>query len=98
MYEKKFLPNLLTKLCILFDIFLHYNILIQPSKFHLNYPDIALLGRWVNFLGLSTFEEKLKVVYLLRYLETLVVLKNNLGLIRYLESYIYYYTQLAYLL
>lgn len=40
----KSLPDLLQKLCILFDIFLEYNISIKPTKSYLNYPDVGLLG------------------------------------------------------
>ncbi len=91
----KSLPDLLTKLCVLFDIFLRYNISIQPTKSYLNYPDVALLGQRVNSLGLSTSEEKLKTVCLLRYPETLGALEYYLGLTGYLRSYIHYYTQQA---
>ena len=62
----KSLPDLLTKLRMLFDIFLRYNISIQPTKSYLNYPDVALLGQRINSLGLFTSEEKLKAVRLLK--------------------------------
>lgn len=39
------LADLLTKLRILFDIFLRYNILIRPTKSYLNYSNVALLGQ-----------------------------------------------------
>ena len=92
------MPDLLTKLRVLFDIFLRYNISIQSTKSYLNYPDVALLGQRVNSLGLSTSEEKLKAVHLLRYSETLGALEYYLGLTGYLRSYIHYYAQLASLL
>ncbi len=91
----KSLPDLLTKLRMLFDIFIRYNISIQPTKSYLNYPDVALLGQRVNSLGLSTSEEKLKAVRLLKYPETLGALEYYLGLTGYLRSYIHYYAQLA---
>ncbi len=91
----KSLPDLLTKLRMLFDIFLHYNISIQPTKSYLNYPNMALLGQRVNSLGLSTSEEKLNAVRLLKYPKTLGALEYYLGLTRYLRSYIHYYAQLA---
>lgn len=37
------LPDLLKKLCILFDIYFEYNISIKPSKSFLNYSNIGLL-------------------------------------------------------
>ena len=40
----KSLPDLLSKLRVLFDIFLRYNISIKPTKSFLNYPDVGLLG------------------------------------------------------
>lgn len=89
------MQDLLTKLRILFNIFLHYNILIQSTISYLNYPNAALLKQRVNSLGLSTSEEKLKAVRLLKYPETLEALKYYYGLTRYLRSYIYYYAQLA---
>ena len=39
------LDNLLHKLRILFEIFLHYNISIKPTKSYLNYPNVGLLGQ-----------------------------------------------------
>ena len=89
------LADLLAKLCILFDIFLRYNISIQPTKSYLNYPDVALLGQRVNSLGLTTSDEKLKAVRLLKYPETLGALEYYLGLTGYLRSYIHFYAQLA---
>lgn len=89
------LPDLFQKLRILFDIFLRYNIAIKPTKSYLNYPDVGLLGQRVNSLGLTTSDEKLKVVRLLRYSETLEALEYYLGLTGYLRSYIYFYAQLA---
>lgn len=91
VYEGRSLPDLITKLHVLFDIFLHYNILIQPTKSYLNYPDVTLLGQCVNSLGLSTSEENLKTVCLLKYSKTLKALKYYLGLTGYLRSYIHYY-------
>ena len=91
----KSLLDLLIKLRVLFNIFLRYNISIQPTKSYLNYPNIALLRQCVNSLGLSTSKEKLKVVRLLKYPETLEALEYYLGLTGYLRSYIHYYTQLA---
>ncbi len=91
----KSLSDLFTKLRVLFDIFLHYNISIQPTKSYLNYLNVALLGQRVNSLGLSISKEKLKRVRLLKYPKTLEALEYYLGLTGYLRSYIYYYAQLA---
>ena len=89
------LDDLLHQLRILFEIFLHYNISIKPTKSYLNYPDIGLLGQQVNFLGLTTSDKNLKAIRLLRYPETLGALEYHLGLTGYLRSYIHFYAQLA---
>ena len=89
------LDDLFCKLRILFEIFLHYNISIKPTKSYLNYPDVGLLGQQVNFLELTNSDEKLKVVCLLRYPETLRPLEYHLSLTGYLRSYIYFYAQIA---
>ena len=91
----KSLPDLHSKLQMLFDIFLRYNISIKPTKSFLNYPDVGLLGQRVNSLGLTTSNKKLKAIWLLAYPDTLGALGYYLGLIRYLRSYIYFYAQLA---
>lgn len=80
----KSLPDFLNKLRILFDIFLHYNISIKPTKSYLNYLDIRLLGQYVNSLGLTISEKKLRAIWLLTYLDTLGALEYYLGFIRYL--------------
>lgn len=56
---------------------------------------MGLFGQRVNSLGLITFDEKLKAIYLLTYPNTLGALEYYLGLIGYLQSCIYFYAQLA---
>ena len=89
------LDDLLSKLCILFEIFVTYNISIKPTKTFFNYPNIGLLGQEVNILGLTIAKEKLNAIRLLQYPLTMGVLEYYLGLTGYLCSYIYYYPQLA---
>lgn len=89
----KFLPDLIKKLYILFDIFLKYNISIKPSKSFLNYSNVGLLDQKVNFLGLTISEEQLRTINLLNYPKTLGVLKYYLRLTGYLRNYIHYYAQ-----
>lgn len=91
----KSLLDLLDKLRMLFEIFLHYNISIKPTKSFLNYPDLKLLGQRVNSLGLTTSDEKLKAIRLLAYPDTLGALEYYLGLTGYLRNYIHFYAQLA---
>lgn len=89
------MPDLLTKLRVLFNIFLRYNISIQLTKLYLNYPNVALLGPRVHSLGLFTSKEKLKAVCLLKYPAILRAFEYYLGLTGYLITYIHYYAQLA---
>ena len=87
----KFFSDLLEKLHILFDIFLIYNISIKPTKSFFNYSNVKFLGQQINFLGLTTSEEKFRVIKYLIYPETLGALKYYLGLIGYLRNYIHFY-------
>lgn len=80
---------------MLFEIFLHYNISIKPTKSFLNYPDVRLLGQRVNSLGLTTSDKKLKAIRFLAYPNTLGALEYYLGLTGYLRNYIHFYAQLA---
>ena len=89
------LNDFLSKLCILFEIFIAYNISIKLTKTFLNYPDVRLLGQEVNTLGLTTTKEKLDAIRLLQYPLKGGALEYYLGLTDYLHSYIYYYTQLT---
>lgn len=82
-------------MCILFNIFLEYNIYIKPTKFFFNYPNVGLLGQPVNLLSLTISKEKLKAINPLTYPKTLDVLKYYLGLTGYLCNYIHFYAQLA---
>lgn len=61
------LDDLPSKLHILFEIFVAYNISIKPTKTFLNYPDVGLLGQEVNTLGLTTAKEKLNAIRLFQY-------------------------------
>lgn len=85
------LKNLLYKLCILFKIFLYYNIFIKLIKSYFNYSDISLFGQQLNFLELRNSDKKLKTIRFLRYPETLRALEYYLGLTGYLRSYIHFY-------
>lgn len=65
MCEANLFPNLLNKLRGLFEIFLAYNISINPTKSYLNYPNMVFFGQQVDFLGLTTSEQKFKTIQLL---------------------------------
>lgn len=93
--EAKSLDNLLVKLRTLFEIFVAYNISIQPTKSFLNYPDVGFLGQRVDSLGLTTAKDKLQAIKLPSYPDILGALEYYLGLTGYLRSYIHFYAQLA---
>lgn len=61
----KSLFDLLDKLQILFKIFLVYNISISLIKLYLNYPNVVLFVQQVDFLSLTTFDQKLRAIKLL---------------------------------
>lgn len=94
----KSLNDLLSKLRILFEIFVAYNISIKLTKIFLNYPNVGLLGQEVNTLGLTTAKKKFNAIRLLQYPLMVGTLEYYLGLTGYLRSYIHYYAQLAELL
>ena len=59
------LNNLLSKLGILFEIFVAYNISIKPTMTFLNYPNVMLPGQEVNIPGLTIAKKKLNAIKLL---------------------------------
>ena len=90
--EARSFDDLLSKLCILFEIFVAYNISIKLTKTFLNYLNIGLLGQEVNTLGLSTAKKKFNAIRLPQYLLTMRALEYYLGLTGYLRSYIHHYS------
>ena len=57
----KSLPEHLSHLRQLFQLFVDYNIAISPNKTFLGYPNVNLLGRRVDSFGMATAEDKIKV-------------------------------------
>ena len=78
-----------------FELFKKYNIAISPEKAFLGYPNIKLLSRRVNSIGLLTTKEILAAIAKIEYPTILGLLEYYFGLSKYLREYIYYYTQLA---
>ena len=79
----------------LFQIFTQYNISIAPTKTFLGYPNVNLLGRRVDSLGMATPEDKLKAISDICYPATLGDLEHYLGLTGYLRQYVHFYAQIA---
>jgi len=89
--SSKSFPEYLNYLRALFRLLVNYNIVIVFKKTFLGYPDINLLGRRVNSLGITTVKDKLKAISTLNYPSTLKDLEYYLNLIGYLRSSVYYY-------
>ncbi len=64
----------------IFDLFVKYNILINPKKAFLDYPSIKLLDQKIDFFNLFINDEKLKTIASLNFPHTLASLKHYLGL------------------
>lgn len=68
---------------------------LSPSKCHLFYSSVLLLGHKVSRLGLSTHEEKVKAILELRRPTKVSELQTFLGMIVYFSSFIPYYSSIA---
>ena len=87
---KSFVEHL-ANLRTLFQLFVRNNISISSGKTFLDYPNINLLGRRVDFFGIATAEDKLEAIKSLRYPATLEDLEHYLGLTGYLRSYVHHF-------
>ena len=64
---------------------------LSPTKCHLFYPSIVLLGHKVSRLGLSTHEEKVKAVLELERPSKVSQLQTFLGMLVYFSAFIPHY-------
>ena len=71
---------------------------LSIAKYHFDYPSIKVLGHHVLWLGLSTVEEKTKVIRNLDYPRNLRDLETGLGFFRYYRKFVPYYSAIAQLL
>ena len=71
------------------------NITLSPSKCHLAYQSLLLLGQKVSRLGLSTHKEKVDAILQLREPENISQLQQFLGMMVYFSSYIPFYAWIA---
>ena len=70
-------------------------ITLSPSKFHLFYGSILLLGHKVSRLGLSTHAEKVKAIVELDRPRKLSQLQAFLGMVVYFSAFIPYYASIC---
>ena len=70
-------------------------ITLSPTKCHLFYGSILLLGHKVSRLGLSTHEEKVKAIMELERPRKLSQLQTFLGMVVYFSAFIPYYASIC---
>ena len=61
---------------------------LAESKCHFGYQDIKLLGHRISWLGLSTLEEKVKLILAIAYPETVKQAMVILGMFNYYRNFI----------
>ena len=93
--KAKSLTEHLFNLRSLFQLFIKHNISISPIKTFLNYSNVNLLKRRVNFIKLFTIENKLEIIKTIKYSTTLKGLKHYFDLTNYLRNNVHYYAQLT---
>jgi hypothetical protein len=71
------------------------NITLSPSKCHMFYSSILLLGHKVSRLGLSTHEEKVRAVMELERPSKMSQLQTFLGMVVYFSAFIPFYAAIA---
>ncbi|RDB21244.1 Retrovirus-related Pol polyprotein from transposon opus [Hypsizygus marmoreus] len=70
-------------------------ITLSPTKCHLFYSSILLLGHKVSRLGLSTHDEKVKAILELERPQKLAQLQAFLGMVVYFSNFIPYYASIC---
>ena len=79
-------------------ILLNSGVTLNLLKYYFIQLGLKALGYQVNRLGLSTLEEKVKVVRQLRFLETLAQLENVLGFFGYYRKFVNHYASILWLI
>lgn len=64
------------------------NITLEPVKSFIGYPNVQLLSICVDVLGMTTLNEKTRLIQELQFPQTLSDIEQYLGLIRSLQHYI----------
>ena len=70
------------------------NIFLQSAKVFIDYSIVQLLGQKVNSFDLTTIENKLRIIALLKFFKNFRQLKSYLSLIKFLREYIFYYAEI----
>ena len=83
----------LKHLTFIFALFKKYNIVIKTFKIYFDYFIIALLNQRVNNFDLFIVEDKLKIIFDLKFFHIFKHLKIYFDKIEYLRQYVIYYAQ-----
>lgn len=70
-------------------------IYIKPVKVFINYLSIKLLGEHVDFIDLIISEEKIRIISILTFPNSLRKLETYLGLIYWLRKYVNMYVGIS---
>lgn len=68
---------------------------LEPKKAHVAFPKVSLLGQCVDALGMTTPEDKIKVIAGLEFPRTLRQLETYLGMTGALRQYVPLYAKKA---
>ena len=79
----------------IFAVFQRLRIHLKPTKTYLGYPNIQLLGQYVDGLRLTTAQDKIEAITKLEFPRTLQELEVYLGLTGWLRNYVEKYAQKA---
>ena len=90
----KTLEKHLRHLIEIFDTLNVNNIFIKSIKTFIEYFTVNLLDQKMNSFGFATAEDKLKIIFLLKFSRTLQQLKTYLKLINYLREYVSFYADI----
>lgn len=68
------------RLHLLFDTLERYNICLDPKKARIGFPNLTVLGKEIDSLGMTTKEEKLEAILTLEFPRTCKQLETYLGM------------------
>ena len=91
----RFFDDYITHFRVIFEIFSKYNISIELIKMFLKYFNVTFLEQKINPLSLSTIEERLKVLSMIKFSTTIKNLKYYLKLTKHIRNQIHHYSTIV---
>ena len=79
----------------IFFVLMKNNIFIKIVKTFLNYSNVSLLNQKVNSLKLTIVENKLKIIFKLRFFRIFRQLKFYMNFTNWLRDYVYFYVDIS---